>query len=50
MYGSHTSPLAYQLYPHRRLFTAMAVVSLGVELGAPLMLVDRRLGRRWLRW
>jgi hypothetical protein len=47
VYGSHASPLAYRLYPHRRLFTAMAVISLAVELGAPLALVDRRLGRIW---
>lgn len=49
VYGSHASPLAYRLYPHRRLFTAMAVGSLAVELGAPLALADRRLGRLW-RW
>jgi hypothetical protein len=47
VFGSHASPLAYRLYPHRRLFTAMAVTSLAIELGAPLALVDRRLGRLW---
>jgi hypothetical protein len=47
VFGSHASPLAYRLYRHRRLFTAMAVVSLAVELGAPLALADRRLGRLW---
>jgi hypothetical protein len=47
VFGSHASPLAYRLYPHRRLFTAMAVTSLVVELGAPLALTDRRLGRLW---
>ncbi|MCH6167532.1 hypothetical protein [Pseudonocardia alaniniphila] len=47
VFGSHASPLAYRLYPHRRLFTAMAVISLVVELGAPLALLDRRLGRLW---
>ena len=47
VYGSQASPLAYRLYPHRRLFTAMAVTSLVVELGAPLALADRRLGRFW---
>jgi hypothetical protein len=47
VFGSHASPLAYRLYPHRRLFTAMAVTSLVVELGAPLALADRRLGRLW---
>ncbi|MDQ3763440.1 MAG: hypothetical protein M3460_17970 [Actinomycetota bacterium] len=47
VYGSHASSLAYRLYPHRWLFTAMAVGSLAVELGAPLALADRRLGRLW---
>jgi hypothetical protein len=47
VFGSHASPLAYRLYPHRRLFTAMAVISLLVELGAPLAMLDRRLGRLW---
>jgi hypothetical protein len=47
VFGSRASPLAYRLYPHRRLFTAMAVISLVVELAAPLALVDRRLGRIW---
>jgi hypothetical protein len=47
VYGSHASPLAYRLYPHRRLFTAMAATSLAIELGAPLALIDRRLGRVW---
>lgn len=47
VYGSSASPLAYRLYRHRRLFTAMAVISLLVELGAPLALADPRLGRLW---
>ncbi|MGI9002447.1 MAG: hypothetical protein ACR2GH_12370 [Pseudonocardia sp.] len=47
VFGSHPRPLAYRLYPYRRLFTAMAVASLLVELGAPLALLDRRLGRLW---
>ena len=47
VYGSRVAPLAGRLYPHRELFTAMAVVSLVVELGAPLALADRRLGRLW---
>lgn len=47
VYGSSVSPLAYRLYRYRRLFTAMAVTSLLVELGAPLALADRRLGRLW---
>ncbi len=47
VYGSRPSPLAHTLYPYKGLFTAMAVVSLIVELGAPLALLDRRLGRLW---
>ncbi len=47
VFGSEASPVANVLYPHRALFTAMAVVSLLVELGAPLALLDRRLGRLW---
>ena len=47
IFGSHASPLARRLYRHRWLFTAMAVTSLVVELGAPLALADRRLGRLW---
>ncbi|MGH3992030.1 MAG: hypothetical protein ACRDSN_06140, partial [Pseudonocardiaceae bacterium] len=47
VYGSSASPLAYRLYRYRRLFTAMAVTSLLVELGAPLALADRRVGRLW---
>lgn len=48
VYGSHASPLAYRLYRNRRwLFTGMAVTSLVIELGAPLALADRRLGRLW---
>jgi hypothetical protein len=35
------------MYRHRHLFTAMAIGSLAVELGAPLALIDRRLGRLW---
>lgn len=47
VFGSRASPVAHALYPHKALFTAMAVVSLLVELGAPLALLDRRLGRLW---
>lgn len=46
MLGEQGSPLARRLYPYRQLFTAMAVVSLIVEVGAPLAVLDRRLG--WL--
>jgi hypothetical protein len=47
VFGSHAGRLAHRLYPHRQLFTAMAVTALVVELGAPLALADRRLGRLW---
>lgn len=46
MLGERASPLGRRLYPHRHLFTAMAVVSLLVEIGAPFAVLDRRLG--WL--
>lgn len=45
MLGEESSPLGRALYPHKKLFTAMAAVSLVLELGAPLALADRRLGR-----
>ena len=45
MLGEQSSPLGRALYPHRHLFTAMAAISLVVELGAPLAVLDRRLGR-----
>lgn len=45
MFGSQGSPLARALYPHAPLFTAMAAMSLAVELLAPLVVLDRRAGR-----
>lgn len=45
MLGEESSPLGRALYPHRGLFTLMAATSLVIELGAPLALADRRLGR-----
>ncbi|MDQ3154779.1 MAG: hypothetical protein M3R63_24635 [Actinomycetota bacterium] len=47
VFGSRAAPVVYAMYRHRHLFTAMAVGSLVVELGAPLALVDRRVGRVW---
>ena len=38
---------AHLLYPHRHLFTAFAVGSLALELGAPLGLVHPKAGRLW---
>lgn len=45
MLGEESAPLGRALYPHRELFTVMAAVSLVLELGAPLAVVDHRLGR-----
>lgn len=45
MLGEESSPLGRALYPHKQLFTVMAAVSLLLELGAPLAVADRRLGR-----
>lgn len=44
MLGETASPLGRSLYPHTELFTAMAALALVIELGAPLALLDRRLG------
>lgn len=45
MLGADTSPLGRALYPHRHLFTVLAAFSLVLEIGAPLAVLDRRLGR-----
>lgn len=47
VFGSRATSAAYAMYRHRHLFTAMAIGSLAVELGAPLALTDRHLGRLW---
>jgi hypothetical protein len=47
LYGGHITPAAYTLYRHRHLFTAMGVGTLVLELGAPLGLLHRKLGRSW---
>ncbi|GAA5160535.1 hypothetical protein GCM10023321_43400 [Pseudonocardia eucalypti] len=41
------STAAYQLYRHQHLFTAFAVGSLALEMGAPLGLVHPKAGRLW---
>ncbi len=47
-YGSHRGErVAQLLYPQRRLFTAFAASALVLELGAPLAMLDPRLGRVW---
>lgn len=45
MLGEESSPVARALYPHKELFTVMAVTSLVLELGAPLALLDHRWGK-----
>jgi hypothetical protein len=45
--GDAGSPLFYVLYDQVWLFTILGVVSLALELGAPLVLWNRRLGRWW---
>lgn len=45
--GEATSPLAYALYDQLWLFTFLGVLSLVVELGAPLALLNPRLGMLW---
>jgi hypothetical protein len=47
VFGSRATGAAYTLYRYPRLFTGFAVGSLVLELGAPLGLVNRRLGRLW---
>jgi hypothetical protein len=48
VYGSRVAPAAFVLYPHRKLWTAAAIGTLVLELGAPVALVlNRRLGRLW---
>ena len=44
LFGSQKPAAGTALYHRERLFALMAVVSLAVELGAPLSLLDRRLG------
>lgn len=45
--GSIHSPLGAALVPYAGLFSALAWGSLLLELGAPLALADRRVGRAW---
>ncbi len=45
--GESTSALAYALYDHLWLFTFIGVLSLVVELGAPVALLSPRLGMVW---
>lgn len=43
--GEGTNELAQLLYPRRLLFTLMAAGAIIIEIGAPLAVLDRRLGR-----
>ncbi|MGW9551567.1 hypothetical protein ACWG8W_11005 [Citricoccus zhacaiensis] len=45
LFGSTKPEAGAALYRQKELFTVMAVVSLAVELGAPLSLINRRLGQ-----
>ncbi|WP_313823818.1 hypothetical protein [Citricoccus sp.] len=45
LFGSPKPEAGAALYQQKELFTVMAIVSLAVELGAPLSLINRRLGQ-----
>lgn len=45
--GERARPLAFALHERLFLYRLLGVASLAVELGAPLALADRRLGRLW---
>jgi hypothetical protein len=45
--GDSGSPLFYKVYDQDWLFAVLAVGSLAMELGAPIALLDRRLGYVW---
>jgi len=45
--GSRAAPMGVRLYPHTALFRLLAAGSLGLELAAPLALLDQRLARLW---
>lgn len=45
--GSAPTDLAFTIYPFASLFTAIGVMTLILELGAPLALLHRRIGYLW---
>lgn len=45
--GSSMSPIAAPLLPHAWVFSALALMSLAIELGAPLALLHRRVAQVW---
>jgi hypothetical protein len=47
LFGSHAPELAYLLYDHLWLFTLLGVGTLVLELGAPLWVIHRAIGKLW---
>ena len=47
LFGSSASPLIYSLYDQLLLFTLMGIGTLLLELGAPVAILNKRLGRLW---
>jgi len=47
VFGSRGSESGYRLYRYKHLFTGFAVGSLILEIGAPLALLNRNLGKLW---
>ncbi len=47
LFGEASSPLGEMLYPYVAVFTFVGVMTLVVEIGAPLFLVNRRLLAGW---
>jgi len=45
--GDPTAPLATTLLDHPNVLTGFSVMSIGLELGAPIALLGGRVGRRW---
>lgn len=45
--GSSASPLIYFLFDHSFLFAVFGIATFIIELGAPIALLNRRLGRIW---
>ena len=45
--GSPIAPLAIPMLEHRVAFVAFSIASLGIELGAPLILLGPRIARVW---
>ncbi len=52
MLGEMSSPLFEWLYPHTELFMIMGITTFILELGAPLAMINKRVGMAWavLTW